>query len=463
MQEKTKRILFISFLVSISFVFLFNSKNVSAGNFKTFIVEKSGSDAILISDGYSQYIIGHSYNCYDSQFIVGSTIYIDTYYSPSYGDDIIISDYNNTICEITNSDSVNIKQYYVDNVFDSEDKIIVSNSSGKYLVEYGIGCSLSMWRYEGKMIDIDTGGAFLDGISDTIYLFDSGRNCRVWDAEELSGGSYNGYTSPSNLSKTCPANSSLVGTDCICNFGYVTDPTKTYCTAQSPSCPANSSYLNGQCVCNHNDIIGYVASGNNCITYTQNCQNKYGANTYGNENSCSCGASYEWNSNKTACVLSVYCSENSTKVNNQCICNNGYSNYNNGCLTYNEICKKSYGNNVIGFKKNDGQVRCDCVDGYEWDGPQTACIKKAISEPTNNIKTTDSSSSQVGDEENKNEINNNNPQASDKQKLQSLDRKKEINSVADNNPNKTGLLVSISDGVKNIFKSISSFFRKIFK
>ena len=60
---------------------------------KGFVVEKSGSDKILITDGYSEYVIEHDYNCYSSDFYEGATIYIDTSYSPSYGDKIIISGY----------------------------------------------------------------------------------------------------------------------------------------------------------------------------------------------------------------------------------------------------------------------------------------------------------------------------------------------------------------------------------
>ena len=47
---------------------------------------------------------------------------------------------------------------------------------------------------------------------------------------------------------------------------------------------------------------GYVLSGNACITYTQNCQNKYGLNSYGDKQYCYCLVGYEWNSNKTTCT-----------------------------------------------------------------------------------------------------------------------------------------------------------------
>ena len=41
--------------------------------------------------------------------MTGATIYIDSYYTPSYGDKIIIPGYSNTVCEVTSADEVNIK------------------------------------------------------------------------------------------------------------------------------------------------------------------------------------------------------------------------------------------------------------------------------------------------------------------------------------------------------------------
>ena len=266
---------------------------------KGFVVEKSGSDKILITDGYSEYVIEHDYNCYSSDFYEGATIYIDTSYSPSYGDKIIISGYSDTICEITSSEDVNIKRYYVDDVFDSEDKIIVTDkNSDKFLVEYGIGCGVSMWRYEGKTIDIDIGGSFLDGIGDRIYLFDSGRDCKVWDADELSSGS-NAPTYPlpsysPTPSSSCPANSYSNGDKCTCVSGYIANSAKTGCElAPTPTpliCGAGLLERNGQ-----------------CISYTQDCVNTFGSNVVGslgtnNNSSCNCVSGYQWNNTQTTCV-----------------------------------------------------------------------------------------------------------------------------------------------------------------
>ena len=81
----------------------------------------------------------------------------------------------------------NLKRYYVENVLDSDDKIIIEDLYGdRYLVEYGIGC-LGMWREEWNYIYIDIGGSILDGIGDTIYINNFEDDCRVWDVDELSG------------------------------------------------------------------------------------------------------------------------------------------------------------------------------------------------------------------------------------------------------------------------------------
>lgn len=327
---------------------------------KAFLVLNGGSDKVLITDGISQYIIEHNYECYDSDFYDGATIYIDSYSYPSYGDTIIISGgFSNKTCEVTNSEEVNIKKYYVDKVLDSDDKIIVTDKNGtQYLVEYGLGCGLSFWRYEGKIIDIDIGGSFLDGIGDRIYLFDSDDDCKVWDAEELSSGG--GYPSP--------------------NLQNLNEPLKN-------ACPANSQYSNGQCICNE----GYVANGNVCITYTQNCQNKYGVNSYGDKQHCYCSTGYEFNTDKTACVRSIVCPANATKSNNTCVCNDGYIMRNNNCITYTQDCIQNFGNNVIGVKGDNNNSLCSCIIGYTWNSQRTGCevIKNtsnnSINIPTDNL------------------------------------------------------------------------------
>jgi hypothetical protein len=165
-------------------------------------------------------------------------------------------------------------------------------------VEYGIGCGLSMWRYEGKTIDIDIGGSFLDGIGDRIYLFDSGRDCKVWDAKDLgsSGGGFSGgstYIPPAPTTPSCPANSSFVNGQCTCNAGYTANAEKSACI-QILSCPE-----------------GFVLNtSNQCITYTQSCQtvNNNDPNIFGTKGengkiNCNCISNYYWNGSQ--CVKNI--------------------------------------------------------------------------------------------------------------------------------------------------------------
>lgn len=135
------------------------------------------------------------------------------------------------------------------------------------------------------------------------------------------------------------------------------------------SCPNNATYLNGQCFCND----GYTANGSGCVTYNQNCQNKYGINSYGDKQYCYCLTGYEFSADKTTCVKSLVCPTNASKINNVCTCNSGYVMRGNNCITHTQDCIQSFGNNVVGVKGNDNNSSCDCVSGYIWNSQRTGC------------------------------------------------------------------------------------------
>ena len=137
-------------------------------------------------------------------------------------------------------------------------------------MEYGIGCGLSIWRYEGDDIYLKIGGAFLNGIGDRMIL-PNGRDCRIWDAREIegsSGYSGGGYTDEELLqmlnlleelnNSQCPANSSNIGGTCYCNSGYQVNDDKTGCVKKTEySCPENSQKDpedETKCIC----IDGYM-------------------------------------------------------------------------------------------------------------------------------------------------------------------------------------------------------------
>lgn len=331
--------------------------SIEAANYKAFLVEKVfGYDKLLITDGYSQYILDYNFECSSFDFDEGKTIWIDTYFSPGFFDTIIVETlFDTKTCKVSSSEEVNLKQYFVVSVIDNKDEVIVEDKYGdKYLVEYGIGCGLSFWRYEGKYIDIDIGGTFLDGIGDRIYLFDSDDDCKVWDAEELSSD----YLSPSS-----PGSGG--------QYDY-SELEALLGQLNKPSCPENSTYQDGKCKCNP----GYVVSNldkSKCVLISQYCRELYGANSYGVDSydvggQCYCKAGYEWNSSMTTCIKIIACPLNTTKINNECICNDGYE-----WNISKTDCMK-----IIVCPQNSSKIASECVcnEGYEWDFSRNNCIEK---------------------------------------------------------------------------------------
>lgn len=385
--QKTILLIFAVFALII-----FGAATVMAGSY---VVEKVWSDKILVNSGYSQYIIDYSWDCFSSDFLEGDTIYIDDYGIPSYGDKIITQGYiTESVCEVFNVEEVNLKKYFVEKVIDGDDKIIATNSKGTtFLVEYGMGC-LSMWNYEGRSIDIDVGGAFLNGIGDRIYLFDSGDDCKVWDAEKLSGnysgdtrGSFRGGTYDSEAAKdllrglieeSCPANSTLQGDSCVCDEGYAVSGGR--CITLTQSCQnqygSNVSYNSSKDACQCHS--GYVLNDpkTRCITGDSWCQSKFGQHSAFNSNDkrCYCKSGYSFQNSE--CVKQVVCPANSTRQGNECICNEGYVKQGGSCIVPQQYCNNEYEGEVVGFVDNAGNVTCECDSGYNWGPKGEKCIKQ---------------------------------------------------------------------------------------
>jgi len=84
------------------------------------------------------------------------------------------------IC-ITKFSYASTQSAYVEKVVD--DKAIISSSSGKYLIEKGVGC-VSLWRYEGKSIIIFSPGIFL-GVGSKVLLPNENQECRIWGSESM--------------------------------------------------------------------------------------------------------------------------------------------------------------------------------------------------------------------------------------------------------------------------------------
>jgi hypothetical protein len=82
-------------------------------------------------------------------------------------------------------------------VMDTDSKAIIQRKNGEqHLIEYGIGV-LSIWRYEGKVVIIDSPGLFL-GVGSSIILSDADQKARIWDSKLISNGSAALPSNPSN-------------------------------------------------------------------------------------------------------------------------------------------------------------------------------------------------------------------------------------------------------------------------
>lgn len=192
----------------------------------------------------------------------------------------------------------------------------------------------------------------------------------IYDSNQLGTG-YNFYpTTPScplfssydSISASCKCNSGYVvsGSSCIsglsycmnnygygsefdsfdksckCSYGYQWNDAQTscvsnlsYCTSKfgygarynslSKSCECSTGYEFDGAKCTYKTLSvtapsvvtcpeGNVLKENSCITYTQDCTNVYGQNTYGQKGNiegtslCYCMSGYKWNAGQTACV-----------------------------------------------------------------------------------------------------------------------------------------------------------------
>jgi hypothetical protein len=72
-------------------------------------------------------------------------------------------------------------------VLQDDDKLIIQRRNGdRWMITKGIG-ALSTYRYEGRMVIINSPGMFC-GIGSSLVLVDEGQEARIWDAEEIGSG-----------------------------------------------------------------------------------------------------------------------------------------------------------------------------------------------------------------------------------------------------------------------------------
>lgn len=75
--------------------------------------------------------------------------------------------------------------------------IIVRSNGAVYLIEKGVGC-LSLWRYEGRRVIVDSPGLFL-GIGSKLILPDADQECRIWNSKQIDSRLSPSPTPPSAL------------------------------------------------------------------------------------------------------------------------------------------------------------------------------------------------------------------------------------------------------------------------
>lgn len=128
-----------------------------------------------------------------------------------------------------------------------------------------IGCSSLSAMYKFKKTDTQSSGYSRINYSDQIKAEQDKLAQLEQEKQKLTENYLNALNNLNTPQYTCPINSTLNGTVCSCNDGY-------------------------------------VSNGSACITYTQSCQTKYGANSYGDKQYCHCSVGYEWNTSQTTCI-----------------------------------------------------------------------------------------------------------------------------------------------------------------
>jgi hypothetical protein len=72
-------------------------------------------------------------------------------------------------------------------VLRDDDKLIIQRRNGeRWMITKGVG-ALAAYRYEGRMVIINSPGLFC-GVGSTLVLIDDGQEARIWNAEEIGSG-----------------------------------------------------------------------------------------------------------------------------------------------------------------------------------------------------------------------------------------------------------------------------------
>ncbi len=131
------------------------------------ILDYSSSEGFLVSDGTSDWLIDPSYYCSTSSFDVGSTMYINTSYSPSYGDEIYFNGtYGAEYCEVSNFPTELNFQAYTLLEYLGSDGLLITDSTNYWIAEPSYDCSFSSAN-ENSTVYLDSASP---AYGDSIYL-----------------------------------------------------------------------------------------------------------------------------------------------------------------------------------------------------------------------------------------------------------------------------------------------------
>jgi len=148
-------------------------------------------------------------------------------------------------------------------------------------------------------------------------------------------------------------------------------------TPDRPDCPINSRYdsVSNSCKC----YSGYVASGGECISEDEWCEDKYGlwAEYDTLSNSCECEGGYILSGNRcisgnTFCRNQYGLHASYDSLSDSCECDYGYKfNSDDQCVSNDEYCKGLYSYRA---KYDSLEDKCVCKEGYVVSSDKTSCI-----------------------------------------------------------------------------------------
>lgn len=154
-------------IVGFVFVFMSNAKIAHAA-FQTYYIE-----AVI---DYNTLIISRFGNFYKADFGFGcsfssysdedKSILIDSFLSPSYGDDVVYERISTQTCSVVSSDTLSLSSFTIESVLDGN-TLVLSRLGSYYETDFSYGCLFS-YSDTNKIVQIDS--LFSPGYGDTVIF-----------------------------------------------------------------------------------------------------------------------------------------------------------------------------------------------------------------------------------------------------------------------------------------------------